>query len=120
MSLMVGPEHHSLVPLPGFVVIFVVKVVVASTVFIIISAAFGMLANRAADSGSWKWLFFIMRAALRTLLLAFAILGIFFHGRYEELGEINVFWYVACVIWGLSISFDSSRFVQPVNHPPPC
>jgi hypothetical protein len=115
------PWIHSLVPLPDFLWLFFVKVFLGSFTFIIGNVFITFLVNMALSefkSGE-EWLL-IGRGIIRILLLAFALFGIFFQGKYEELTEINTFWYVACVIWGLSISFDSSGSVQPVNHPPPC
>ena len=100
--------HHHVLHLSVFLAVFLVKVLIATFLFAGIIAVAkksgGILLGRTSFVAN---LLAMVLGATRIALLSFAIFGIFFQGRYAELGGVNIFWYVACIIWGLSISFDS-------------
>lgn len=115
--------HHSLasVPFPSFLVIFLAKVLIGGAVFTFCTAVFAKIAYDAQhrpDSTMSEWIVLIPWS-IKTACLAFALLGFLFRWQYPELRHVNIFWYAACAIWGLSISTDIPRGDPPSQKLPP-
>ncbi len=91
--------------LPAFLAIFVLKVAIGSLVFVFCVAGIKTAIQRFTPrSDTWPSLIMpTMGLLLRAVLFGFAMLGIFFRSYYLEIRPLNAFWYVASLVWGLSL-----------------
>ena len=91
--------------LPAFLAIFVLKVAIGSLVFVFCVAGIKTAIQRFTPrSDTWPSLIMpTMGLLLRAVLFGFAMLGIFFRSYYPEIRPLNAFWYVASLVWGLSL-----------------
>ncbi len=115
--------HSTIAPtLPAFLTIFAFKVVTGSLVFIISGAGIKTAAQRFTPRSDTRLSLIIpiMGLSLRAALFGFAILGIFFRPYYPEIRQLNAFWYVASLVWGLSfIPKAVTTLSDPVQKLPP-
>lgn len=91
--------------LPAFLAIFAFKVAIGSVVFVYGMAGIKTAVQRFTPrSDTWPSLFIPTAGlVLRAVLFGFALLGIFFRPYYPAIRPLNAFWYVASLVWGLSL-----------------
>jgi hypothetical protein len=121
-----GPVwHFSLVPLSGvhsaalpaaspslpvFLWILFVKAAIAGVTLFLVTTLFNAIPKEPDDDGTGCAIAFVLFITwiLRLTLLAFAVIGIFLRANYLVLDSINIFWFVACLVFGLSMTPEAS------------
>jgi hypothetical protein len=102
--------HRSNPLLPAFLTMLFIKVAIASTVLFIVITVFNAVLKETGDDGSGCVISSVifMIWTLRLTLLAFALIGIFLRAHYPTIGNINTFWFVGCLVFGLSLTPETA------------
>lgn len=96
--------------LPVFLWILFVKAAIAGVALFFVIAIFNAIPKEPNDDGTGCATAFILFMAwvLRLTLLAFAVIGIFLRANYPAIDSMNIFWFVACLVFGLSMTPEAS------------
>ncbi|MHB1660223.1 MAG: hypothetical protein ACYCRF_13135 [Acidithiobacillus sp.] len=89
-----------------FLAILFIKAAIAGVLLFAVTAGFNAIPKEPSDDGTGCAIAFILFMAwvLRLTLLAFAVIGIFLRSDYSTIDNMNVFWFVACLVFGLSLT----------------
>ena len=109
------------IPLDHFLLVFLTKALLGGAAFVVGTATSAKIIRDVqlrVDSAISDWIV-LAPWSVKTACLAFALFGLLFRRQYGDLRAINPFWYIACAIWGLSISLGLPRPESPHPKTPP-
>lgn len=91
--------------IPYFIWLLFVKTFLSCSVLFVVTLITRFIAASSVEEGGQVLAFLasIIIWALRLTLVSFGLIGIFLLNSYPELKTVNIFWFVASIVWGLSL-----------------